>query len=58
MSLDLAAAAKIAQDYLRTTAPLKPLGWGIGGFVYLFRPSNLKLEGLPGLEAFDPENPE
>jgi hypothetical protein len=35
MSLDHQVAAKIAQDYLRTTKPLKRLGWGIGGFVYL-----------------------
>lgn len=29
------AALQFAQTYLNTSKPLKSLGWGIGGFVYL-----------------------
>jgi hypothetical protein len=35
MELDHASAEQIARDYLGATEPLKRLGWGIGGFVYL-----------------------
>jgi hypothetical protein len=33
--MDKQASLAIAQRYLNTTQPLKCLGWGIGGFVYL-----------------------
>src|SRR4051812_48704052 len=35
MELDHKLAAKIAENYFGTPVPLKMLGWGISGFVYL-----------------------
>ena len=33
--MDPQLASRIASSYFRSPRPLKPLGWGIGGFVYL-----------------------
>lgn len=68
MGLDPSEAAAIAQDYFRTADALTRLGWGISGYVYAiyhalaqhdiyymdFRPSNVNLQGLPGLQEYDP----
>jgi hypothetical protein len=35
MQIDQHIAAMLAQEYFGVTWPLKRLGWGIGGFVYL-----------------------